>query len=55
MLKQKKFNRIVFLLLIFLALAVGYFQSALETQERKYKALEDRCLELEIMMEKVED
>ena len=50
MLKQKNFNRIVFLLLIFLALALGYFQSALEVQERKYKNLEDHYVRLEMMV-----
>jgi len=50
MLKQKNFNRIMFLLLILLALAVGYFQSALETQERKYQRLEDRYVRLELMV-----
>jgi hypothetical protein len=50
MLKQKNFNRIIFILLIFLALALGYFQSSLETQERKYKYLEDRYVRLEMMI-----
>lgn len=50
MLKQRKFNRIIFILLIFLALALGYFQSALKTQERKYKNLEDRYVRLEMMI-----
>jgi hypothetical protein len=51
MLNQKNFNRIVFLLLIILALAAGYFQSALETQERRYQALEERHKKLEMMIE----
>ena len=50
MLKQKNFNRIMFVLLVLLALAVGYFQSALETQERKYNRLEDRYVRLEMMV-----
>jgi uncharacterized protein HemX len=50
MTKQKTFNRIIFILLVFLALAVGYFQAALETNERKYKRLEDRFVRLEMMI-----
>jgi hypothetical protein len=48
--KQRTFNRIVFLLLVFLALAVGFFQSALENEQKKYKALEDRYVRLEMMV-----
>lgn len=51
MLKQEKFNRLIFILLIFLALAVGYFQSALENEKRKYQLLEDRHLELKTELE----
>ena len=50
MLNQKTFNRIMFVLLVLLALAVGYFQSALETHERKYKRLEDQYVRLEMMV-----
>lgn len=50
MLKQKHFNRLMFILLVFLALAVGYFQSALETEEKKYLRLEDRYVRLELMV-----
>lgn len=50
MINQKNFNRIVFLLLIMLALATGYFQSALETQERRYQALEERYQKLEMIV-----
>lgn len=48
--KQKTFNRVLFILLVFLALAVGYFQTALENSERKYKRLEDRFVRLEMMV-----
>jgi uncharacterized protein HemX len=48
--KQKTFNRVVFILLVLLALAVGYFQTALENTERKYKRLEDRFVRLEMMI-----
>jgi len=50
MINQKNFNRLVFFLLIMLALAVGYFQSALETQERRYQALDEYCQKLELML-----
>jgi uncharacterized protein HemX len=48
--KQKTFNRALFILLVFLALALGYFQTALENSERKYKRLEDRFVRLEMMV-----
>ena len=51
MLKQEKFNRLIFALLIFLALAVGYFQSALENEKSKYELLEKRNLELKTELE----
>lgn len=54
MLKQEKFNRLIFVLLIFLALAVGYFQSALENEKRKYQLLENRNLELKTELEACE-
>jgi len=50
MINQKNFNRLVFFLLIMLALAAGYFQSALETQERRYQALDEDCQKLELML-----
>ncbi|HOA11988.1 hypothetical protein KBB59_01255 [Candidatus Woesebacteria bacterium] len=50
MINQKNFNRLVFFLLIMLALAAGYFQSALETQERRYQALDEHCQKLELML-----
>jgi uncharacterized protein HemX len=48
--KQQTFNRALFILLVILALAVGYFQTALENNERKYKRLEDRFVRLEMMI-----
>lgn len=48
--KQQTFNRVLFILLVILALAVGYFQTALENNERKYKRLEDRFVRLEMMI-----
>jgi hypothetical protein len=50
MINQKTFNRIVFLLLIMLALAAGYFQAALESQKRRYQALEKSYIKLEMML-----
>ena len=55
MLKQEKFNRLIFVLLIFLALAVGYFQSALENEKRKYELLENSHLELKTELETCEN
>lgn len=46
----KNLTRILWLLLIVAALAAGFFQSALEVQERKYKALEDRYVRLRHML-----
>lgn len=43
-------TRILWLLLIAAALAAGYFQSALEAQERRYKLLEDRYVRLRHML-----
>ncbi len=54
MLKQETFNRLIFILLIFLALAAGYFQSALENEKNKYQLLEKRNLELKTELEACE-
>lgn len=54
MLKQEKFNQLIFVLLIFLALAVGYFQSTLENEKHKYELLEKRHLELKTELETCE-
>lgn len=54
MLKQEKFNRLIFVLLIFLALAVGYFQSALENEKSKCQLLEKHNLELKTKLEACE-
>jgi hypothetical protein len=46
----KNLTRVLWLAIITLALAAGFLQSALEVQERKYKALEDRYVRLRYMV-----
>jgi hypothetical protein len=48
--KQKIFNRIALLLVIILALAAGFFQSAYKTEIKRYNRLEDRYIRLEMMI-----
>ena len=54
---QKLFNRIALLLIILLALAAGFFQSAYQTEIKKYNRLEDLYVRLEMMVgeEKAEE
>lgn len=55
--KQKLFNRIAFILVVALALAAGFFQSAYKTEIKKYNRLEDKYVRLEMMVgeEKAEE
>jgi len=55
--KQKIFNRIAFCLIIVLALAAGFFQSAYKAEIKRYNRLEDSYVRLEMMIgeEKAEE
>jgi hypothetical protein len=55
--KQKLFNRIAFILVVALALAAGFYQSAYKTEIKKYNRLEDLYVRLEMMLgeEKAEE
>lgn len=46
----KNLIRLLWVAIIGLALAAGFLQSALEVQERKYNALEDRYVRLRHMV-----
>ena len=48
--KQKIFNRIAFILVVILALAAGFYQSAYKTEIKKYNRLEDFYVRLEMMI-----
>lgn len=48
--KQKIFNRIAFILIVILALAAGFYQSAYKTEIKKYNRLEDLYVRLEMMI-----
>ena len=50
--KQKIFNRIAFILIVVLALAAGFYQSAYKTEIKRYNRLEDRYVRLEMMIGK---
>lgn len=47
----KNFTRLLWLIIIILAFSAGYFQSALEVEQRKGKTLEQKILKLEKQLE----
>ncbi len=47
---QKNLNRILVILVIILALASGYFHSALKLERKKYKRLEDSYVRVRQMI-----
>ena len=47
---QRNLNRLLFVLLITLAIAAGFFKSAYDTEVRKYNKLEDQFVRLKMMI-----
>ncbi len=50
----KNITRLLWILIIILAFAAGYFQSALEVEQRKSKYLEKKVAQLEKQIEEME-
>ena len=50
MIKQKTLNLIFFTLIVILAIAAGLFQAEYQTEQRRYKYLEDKYVRLEMMV-----
>ena len=50
MIKQKTLNLIFFILVTILAVTAGLFQAEYQTEQRKYKYLEDKYVRLQMMI-----